>query len=52
MIENPGVYPFMSGYDNLKLLNETKILKILIQLSLNLKWMSIYIIKPKHIPWV
>ena len=35
----------MSGYDNLKLLNETKILKILIQLSLNLKWMSIYIIK-------
>lgn len=24
MIENPGIYPFMSGYDNLKLLNETK----------------------------
>ena len=24
LIENPGVYPFMSGYDNLKLLNETK----------------------------
>lgn len=24
LIENPGIYPFMSGYDNLKLLNETK----------------------------
>lgn len=24
LIENPGLYPFMSGYDNLKLLNETK----------------------------
>uniref|UniRef100_UPI0040403B31 ATP-binding cassette domain-containing protein n=1 Tax=Staphylococcus aureus TaxID=1280 RepID=UPI0040403B31 len=24
LIENPGVYPFMSGYDNLKLLTETK----------------------------
>ncbi|NDR17379.1 ATP-binding cassette domain-containing protein [Staphylococcus aureus] len=24
LIESPGIYPFMSGYDNLKLLNETK----------------------------
>lgn len=24
LIESPGVYPYMSGYDNLKLLNETK----------------------------
>ncbi|HGZ4765070.1 TPA: ABC transporter ATP-binding protein [Staphylococcus aureus] len=24
LIENPGIYPFMSGYDNLKLLNESK----------------------------
>lgn len=24
LIENPGIYPFMSGYDDLKLLNETK----------------------------
>jgi ABC-2 type transport system ATP-binding protein len=24
LIENPGIYPFMSGYDNLKLLNEFK----------------------------
>lgn len=24
LIENPWIYPFMSGYDNLKLLNETK----------------------------
>lgn len=24
LIENPGIYPFMSGYDNIKLLNETK----------------------------
>ena len=24
LIENPGIYPFMSGYDNLKLLNGTK----------------------------
>ena len=24
LIESPGVYPFMSGYDNLKLLNESK----------------------------
>ncbi|MEB6838025.1 ATP-binding cassette domain-containing protein [Staphylococcus simulans] len=24
LIENPGIYPFMSGYDNLKLLNETE----------------------------
>ena len=23
LIENPGLYPFMSGYDNLKLLNES-----------------------------
>ena len=49
LIENPGIYPFMSGYDNLKLLNETKILTILIQLSLNLIWMIIYITKQKHI---
>lgn len=25
LIENPGIYPFMSGYENLKLLNEAKI---------------------------
>lgn len=24
LIESPGIYPFMSGYDNLKLLNESK----------------------------
>lgn len=24
LIENPGIYPFMSGYENLKLLNESK----------------------------
>ncbi|HCG2309878.1 TPA: ATP-binding cassette domain-containing protein [Staphylococcus aureus] len=24
LIENPGIYPFMSGYDNIRLLNETK----------------------------
>ena len=36
MIENPGIYPFMSGYDNLKLLNETKILTILIVSQLDM----------------
>ena len=41
----------MSGYDNLKLLNETKILTILIQLSLNLIWMIIYITKQKIFSW-
>ncbi|GKS18182.1 hypothetical protein SASK163_05230 [Staphylococcus argenteus] len=24
LIENPGIYPFMTGYENLKLLNESK----------------------------
>ena len=24
LIESPGIYPFMSGYDNLKILNESK----------------------------
>ena len=51
LIENPGIYPFMSGYDNLKLLNETKILTILIQLSLNLIWMIIYITKQNIFSW-
>ena len=51
LIENPGIYPFMSGYDNLKLLNETKILTILIQLSLNWIWMIIYITKQNIFTW-
>lgn len=39
LIENPGIYPFMSGYENLKLLNESKntqdIDKIVSQLHMN-----------------
>ena len=41
----------MSGYDNLKLLNETKILTTLIQLSLNWIWMIIYITKQNIFTW-
>ena len=39
LIESPGIYPFMSGYDNLKLLNESKnsndIDTIVLQLKMN-----------------
>ncbi|MFI0670103.1 ABC transporter ATP-binding protein, partial [Staphylococcus aureus] len=39
LIENPGIYPFMSGYENLKLLNESKntqdIDKIVSQLNMD-----------------
>ena len=39
LIESPGIYPFMSGYDNLKLLNESKnsndIYTIVSQLKMN-----------------
>ncbi len=49
LIENPGIYPFMSGYENLKLLNESKKLKISIKLSHNLIWMNTFIKKLKRI---
>lgn len=49
LIENPGIYPFMSGYENLKLLNESKTLKISIKLSHNLIWMNTFIKKLKRI---
>lgn len=63
LIENPGIYPFMSGYENLKLLNESKntqdIDKIVsqlhmdvfihIKLSHNFIWMNTSIKKLKRI---
>lgn len=49
LIENPGIYPFMSGYENLKLLNESKTLKISIKLSHNFIWMNTSIKKLKRI---
>lgn len=49
LIENPGIYPFMSGYENLKLLTNQKTLKISIKLSHNLIWMNTFIKKLKRI---
>ncbi|EJE19258.1 ABC transporter ATP-binding protein [Staphylococcus epidermidis] len=37
LIENPGLYPFMSGYDNLKLLNESNNTDSINQIVDNLK---------------
>lgn len=40
----------MSGYDNLKLLNESNNTDSINQIVDNLKWINIYIVKLKLIP--
>ncbi len=49
LIENPGIYPFMSGYENLKLLNESKNTQDIDKIVSHFIWMNTFIKKLKRI---